>query len=115
MRNVHEDILQGLREAIEYEKGNLPDLRVDVMEYQPLPVFSATDIRSIRNDLQITQTTFSRILGVSKKTVEAWESGHNKPAGSSLRLIQVFQSNPDTVGLFYRGPKKKSLRTNTGK
>lgn len=34
-------------------------------------------------------------MGVSVKTVQAWESGRNKPNGSSARLLQILQVSPN--------------------
>ncbi|MEX5938174.1 helix-turn-helix domain-containing protein [Mammaliicoccus sciuri] len=32
---------------------------------------------------------------MSVKTVQAWESGRNKPNGSSARLLQILQVRPN--------------------
>lgn len=51
------------------------------MTVLPLKEYEATDIKKIRNDIGATQVVFASIMGVSKKTVEAWEAGRNKPDG----------------------------------
>ena len=42
----------------------------------------------------MTQAIFAAYMGVSKKTVEAWESGHNHPAGAACRLLSITKADP---------------------
>ena len=56
--------------------------------------YEATDIKKIRNDIGATQVVFASIMGVSKKTVEAWEAGRNKPDGPARRLLAMVQEDP---------------------
>lgn len=60
----------------------------------PLKEYSAEEIKSIRSRLAMTQTVFAHFMGVSKKTVEAWEAGYNKPNGPSLRLLSMVEIDP---------------------
>lgn len=61
----------------------------------PLRAYSAMEIKEIRNKLQMTQAVFALFMGVSKKTVEAWEAGQNTPSGASLRLLFLADNDPD--------------------
>jgi putative transcriptional regulator len=40
---------------------------------------------------------FADVVGVSKKTVEAWENGRNKPEGAARRLIGMMAKNKNIV------------------
>ena len=91
--NVFEEIKTGLNEAIEYEKGNLK-ANSKTLSITPLEEFSATEIKEIRKSTGLTQVLFANYLGVSLKTVEAWESGRNKPNGSACRMLAITKSNP---------------------
>lgn len=64
------------------------------MTVLPLKECEATDIKKIRNDIGATQVVFASIMGVSKKTVEAWEAGRNKPDGPARRLLAMVQEDP---------------------
>ena len=64
------------------------------MTVLPLKEYEATDIKKIRNDIGATQVDFASIMGVSKKTVEAWEAGRNKPEGPARRLLAMVQEDP---------------------
>ncbi len=91
--NAFEEIKTGLNEAIEYEKGNLK-ANSKTLSITPLEEFSATEIKEIRKSTGLTQVLFANYLGVSLKTVEAWESGRNKPNGSACRMLSITKSNP---------------------
>ncbi len=91
--NVFEEIKTGLNEAIEYEKGNLK-ANSKILSITPLEEFSASEIKEIRKSTGLTQVLFANYLGVSLKTVEAWESGRNKPNGSACRMLSITKSNP---------------------
>ena len=43
----------------------------------------------------MTQATFAEAIGVSVKTVEAWEAGTNKPIGIARRFLSVIKTDPD--------------------
>ncbi|MDO4459482.1 MAG: helix-turn-helix domain-containing protein [Clostridia bacterium] len=91
--SVFDDIKTGLNQAIEYEKGNL-QLNTKTMSITPPEDFSANEIRLIRKNTGLTQSLFAKFLGVSVKTVEAWESGRNKPNGTACRLLSLTRNDP---------------------
>ena len=39
----------------------------------------------------MTQRLFAEALGVSIKTVEAWESGTNTPSGCARRMLELLE------------------------
>lgn len=94
--NVYESILKGLQEAVDYESGK-GKAKVRHVTVAPLPEYSRTEIKNVRTSLNLSQLAFSNVLGVSKKTVEAWESGKNTPQGPALRMIDIFKNNPKFV------------------
>ncbi len=58
-------------------------------------LFNADTIKSIRESIGLSRAELSELMGVSVKTVQAWESGRNKPNGSSARLLQILQVSPN--------------------
>lgn len=70
--------MQGLEEAIAYNEGKIK-ARTNTMSIESVPDFKATEIKSIRNGLGMTQVLFTGFMGVSAKTVGAWEAGKNMP------------------------------------
>ena len=63
------------------------------IEIEPLVEYSADTIKDIRKRTGLTQALFAKWIGVSTRTVEAWESGRNKPSGPSSRLLGLLQSD----------------------
>ena len=88
MNSLYEDLKQGLQEAIDYEKG---DGKAKSVTYviEPVKRYSNKEIRDIRNNAHMTQTVFADYMGVSKKTVEAWECGRIHPSGPACRLMYL--------------------------
>ena len=90
--NIYESIMKGLNEAVEYEKGNntARKVRCTIAE---IPDISPEEIKSLRKSMNMTQNTFAAAVGVSKKTVEAWEAGTNSPIGVARRLLSMLQAD----------------------
>ncbi len=83
----------GLEEAIAYERGAL-EAQTRKMTVQPVSHYDASEIRSIRVNAGMTQAVFAEFMGVSVKTVEAWEAGRNHPIGSACRLLYLTKTDP---------------------
>lgn len=94
--NVFESIVNGLNEAIEYEKGNL-SAKTATITIEPLPEITAEEVKAVRNNVGLTQAMFAAVIGVSPKTVEAWEAGTNRPIGPARRMISIIQTNPNIL------------------
>lgn len=64
------------------------------MRIEHVKSYSGSDAKRIRLSLKLTQIMFAEFLGVSKKTVEAWEAGRNDPNGSVCRLLSMLENDP---------------------
>ena len=84
--DVFDSIMQGLNEAVAYEKGE-NTARSASITVTPPPEVTAEEVKMLRQSMNMTQTLFAAALGVSNKTVEAWEKGTNTPAGTARRII----------------------------
>lgn len=89
---IYEDIMAGLQEAIAYEQGKGPAKKVRCT-VNPVPEIAPDEIKELRNALNMTQSTFAAVLGVSCKTVEAWETGTNSPLGTARRMLNMLQAD----------------------
>ena len=94
--SVYKSIMQGLDEAVKYQEGKI-DARKTKIAVKPVESFSSEDIKQIRKRVGLSQSIFASSLGVSKKTVEAWERGRNTPEGPSRRLLQMIRDNPEMI------------------
>ena len=90
---VYDGIMQGLEEAVAYNEGKIK-ARTNTMSISPVPDFKATEIKGIRNELGMTQVLFAGLMGVSTKTVEAWEAGRNMPDGPARRFLAMLKVDP---------------------
>jgi len=88
MSSLYEDLVQGLTEAIEIKDGKRQG-RITEIEIPELIRYSGKEVRRIRNDANLSQTMLAKFMGVSKKTVEAWEHGTNSPTGPACRLLSI--------------------------
>lgn len=91
----YEEIKGGLLEAIAYERGELREgVRVHKMTVSEVREFTPAEVRQIRIDAGMTQGTFAVCIGVSKKSVEAWEGGRSRPDGAARRLLGLIKNDP---------------------
>ena len=78
-------LMAGLEEAMAAEtfarKRSLPDVSVAV----------------VRGALGMTQRAFAEVLGVSCRTVEAWESGKTTPTPTAKKLIYLIQEDNSLI------------------
>lgn len=85
-------IMDGLNEALAYEKGKAS--AKTFARKQSLP---NVNVSKIRTSLSMTQKSFASVLGVSCRTVEAWECGKSTPTPTARKLIYLIEQDPSLV------------------
>lgn len=100
MSEIFELLKEGLHDIIEYQSGkkNLKKRVIEVPE--PATVYSAQDVKRIRESLEYPQNLFAQFLNVSVRTVEAWETGRRTPNHAALRLLEIVDKgiyNPQSL------------------
>jgi len=58
---------------------------------------SARDVIALRTRLRVSQAAFARILNVSPRTVQAWESDARRPSDAALKLLTVAKEHPEVL------------------
>ena len=96
-KNVYNSIVTGLNEAIEDANSNKPILKRHKVIVEPVKVYEADEVKKIRNSTGMSQKTFASYVGVSDKTVEAWEAGTNHPSGAASRLLSMMEIDKDLI------------------
>lgn len=98
-----EMLVNSLNEAVAHSRGEL-EARVERVsldarnvDVAPPPRYTAERIRSIRQQMKISQPVFADLLNVSGSTVRAWEQGVRAPDGPSLRLLEVAERHPEAL------------------
>ena len=92
-RSVQDDFMV-LPEAVISKKSKRGTLSI-----ADTPAFSPADIKAIRAATGLSQQHFAACMGISPRTVEAWECGRNHPDGASSRMLSLLQKEPE---LFYK-------------
>jgi len=96
MSKLFKALKAGLEEAIAHDQGKL-DLRSELIEIPTAPDhYKAKDIKRIREKNRYSQSVFAKVLNVSIKTVQSWESGQRAPSQAALRLLEIVDK-----GIYY--------------
>ncbi|MCL2478466.1 MAG: helix-turn-helix domain-containing protein, partial [Treponema sp.] len=82
-----------------YQQGKT-HARKTRLTIKPVADYTNNDIKRIRQRTGLSQVMFAGSLGVSPKTVEAWENGRNKPEGASRRLLEIVRDDPGFLQRF---------------
>jgi len=93
-----EKLIESAKQAEVHSLGK-KRLRTSVLEILPVPKYKPNQIKDIRARLGLTQGLMGGIVGVSTKTIEAWEAGYRKPSSSAMRVLAELDTNP---GYFHK-------------
>src|SRR4051812_8006445 len=58
-------------------------------------IYSGEEVKKVRDLLGLSQPLFARFLGVSVKTVRAWENGVQRPSDMACRFLEELALKPD--------------------
>ncbi len=94
--NYFERLKESLEQAVAYTKGDKSKVRVSVREI-PVPEYRAGDVSRVRSELRLSQRALASVLGVSHRTVEAWESGRNSPNGPAARMLYLIEADHSLI------------------
>lgn len=100
MSKVYESIMAGLTEALEDARSSEKKLKRRVVSVVPIKEYEAEQVKRIRKSTGMSQKNFASYMGVSDKTVEAWESGINRPSGAASRILSMMEMNEHLVDEF---------------
>lgn len=85
---VHETA-QGLHKAGVMEQVTLREF--DRLCLPPVEPLNPEQIKQIRENSRVSQAVFARLLNTSISTVQKWEVGRKRPAGTALKLLHLVQ------------------------
>mgnify|MGYP002778912900 FL=1 len=89
MASVHE-MMAGF-----HKHGVISDEKMrefDELCIAPPEKLSPAQIRELREQNDVSRTTFAYYLGVSPHSISHWESGKRSPSGPSLRLLAIVKN-----------------------
>ena len=94
--DYYKELKASLEDAVSYVRGDKSRCRTTVREL-PVPEYKPADVARVRLALNLSQRGLASVLGVSPRTVEAWEIGKNAPNGSARNLLYLIDNNHDLV------------------
>ncbi len=86
----------GLEDAIAYHRGTRL-LTVRDIELAPPHPMGAKEVLAVRARFRVSQAAFARILNVSPRTVQAWETSARRPSDAALKLLSVAKKHPEAL------------------
>ena len=86
-RDIGNEILEGLHEIQEFNKGNIQLRTTELSE--------PSEPRVIRTKLKLSQSAFAGLLGVSMRTLQDWEQGRRNPQGPAIALLRIAEQHPE--------------------
>lgn len=86
-RDIGAEILEGIAEIKQFKNGHLT-LRTTELS-QPSPP------QKIRQKLNLSQSAFAGLMGVSVRTLQDWEQGRRDPQGPAVALLRIAEQHPE--------------------
>jgi len=86
-RNIGLEILEGIKEIKAFKDGKA-DLVTRVLSEPSHP-------KEIRARLNLSQTAFASLMGVSVRTVQDWEQDRREPRGPAKSLLRIAEQHPE--------------------
>jgi len=86
-RNIGAEVLDGINEIRAFKKGGAK-LKVTELSEPSEP-------RVIRSKLNLSQSAFAGLLGVSMRTLQDWEQGRREPQGPAVALLRIAEQHPE--------------------
>ena len=100
-KSFGEVLIDAATEMLESAQGKRK-LRMEIVEIEPIPVYAPKSIKALRERLRLPQGLFGSVVGVSGKTIEAWEMGTRKPSGTARRVLAELDTNPNYLNKILR-------------
>lgn len=104
--------LQGFVDALERDEefSETFNCRTIVLDLQPTE-YKPSRVVKIRKQLGASQPVFAQFLGVSVKTIRAWEQGVNPPNDMACRFLDEINRNI----AYWKKRLKDSVKVRTAK
>lgn len=87
-QTVQELMSSGIKTS--FTKKELDSLGVKIPEVQ----LSTFQIKEIREQMNLSQTVFAKLLNVSPSSIRQWEQGKRKPTGATKVLLELLKRSP---------------------
>lgn len=89
-RDVNAELLASLEEA---KQGKVGTVWVE----SDSGSLVKSDVARIRLKMKLSQSGFAKLLGVSTRTLQAWEQCKRKPSGAAVSLLKIAEKHPEVL------------------
>ena len=86
---LFKELVSGIKEMKAVVRGKMMPIRSTRL--------FPSEVTQIRQNMQLSQPKFARLMGISVRTLQNWEQGHRKPTGPARVLLRVAEKTPDAV------------------
>lgn len=86
-RDIGLEILEGLNEIKNFKQGKASLKTTELSE--------PSEPQVIRSKLNLSQSAFAGLLGVSMRTLQDWEQGRRNPQGPAIALLRIAEQHPE--------------------
>jgi putative transcriptional regulator len=101
--NLGDLLVQSLTEVRDGLRGQPGKLTMKTLEIPEPPHFTASSTHKLRSRLGLSQALFAKLLGISRKLVDAWEAGTRIPSPMACRLLDAVARHPS---IFVPDPRR---------
>ncbi len=88
---VGESIIEGLKQAIAWTRGENDDVRVTLVHVPEV------DVCEVRTKMGLSQAQFATKFGFPPATLRNWEQGRSRPDAPTRVLLAVIAKHPEAV------------------
>lgn len=88
-KKLFQELTESIHEAVQIHKRRKEPSRIFLL--------NPPDIQGIRKNLDVSQSEFAQVIGVSAGTLKNWEQGRRRPTGPAMVLLKVISENPKAV------------------
>jgi putative transcriptional regulator len=93
-RNLFQEISDGFKDLKAHRDGK-KTLRTFRLEALPELRLSGSEVRAVRESLNLSQALFAMRLRTNTRTLQNWEQGRAQPNAQACLLIRMLERFPD--------------------
>lgn len=82
------DLVEGMKLVLAHQRGE-----IELEQVWPKPI----DVKAIRKQVKMSQAEFSRVYGISKRSLQEWEQGGRQPDSAARAYLTVIAKEPAVV------------------
>jgi putative transcriptional regulator len=90
-QTVGESVIEGLKQAIAWTRGENDEVRVTLVHVPEV------DVREVRKRMGLSQAQFATKFGFPPATLRNWEQGRARPDAPTRVLLAVIAKHPEAV------------------